>query len=155
MAHAAAHEREAEYIRASSLRCTMAARLPWHDAVLCSILNETRAPQPGMVDSLLENTPLCEVTRLAGAFPGTPYPGNSQMHELDSLDKKAVSDLGGLLRGRSRRAGQERWGFCAGLLGLEALGVLAEAVGFARVLVLAIGNLRFREQIMLAHNGSR
>ena len=38
--------------------------------------------------------------------------------------KHEVSDLCRLLSGRGRRAGQERWA-----LGLEALGVLAEAVG--------------------------
>ena len=51
--------------------------------------------------------------------------------------KHEVLDLCGLLSGRGRRAGQERWA-----LGLEALGVLAEAVGLPRVLVLAVGNLR-------------
>ena len=52
--------------------------------------------------------------------------------------KHEVLDLCGLLSGGGRTAGQERWA----LLGLEALGVLAEAVGLSRVLVLAVGNLR-------------
>ena len=50
--------------------------------------------------------------------------------------KREVSDLRGLLSGRGRRAGQH-WA-----LELEALGVLAEAVGLPRVLVLAVGSLR-------------
>ena len=51
--------------------------------------------------------------------------------------KHEVLDLCGLLSGGGRSAGQERWA----LLGLEALGVLAEAVGLSRVLILAVGNL--------------
>ena len=52
---------------------------------------------------------------------------------------ETFSDLCRLLRGRGRRARQECWGLG---LWLETLGVLAEAVGLARVLVLAVGNLQ-------------
>ena len=60
--------------------------------------------------------------------------------------KREVSDLRGLLSGRGRRAGQEHWA-----LELEALGVLAEAVGLPRVLVLAVGSLRANGGMLQTH----